>query len=47
VEGWYLVPIVKNGYAELPTRPGLETVLNEKVAAKYPYKPVTRSLGTP
>ncbi len=41
-----LVPIVKNGYAELPTRPGLGTVLNEKVAAKYPYKPVTRSLGT-
>jgi len=31
-----LVPIIKNGYGELPTRPGLGTVLNEKVAAKYP-----------
>ena len=41
-----LVPVIKNGYAELPTRPGLGTVLNEKVAAKYPYKPTTRATGT-
>ena len=27
-----LVPVIRNGYAELPTRPGLGTVLNEKVA---------------
>ncbi len=40
-----LVPMVKNGYAELPTRPGLGTTLNETVAAKYPYKPTTRSSG--
>ncbi len=29
-----LVPQVKNGYCELPTRPGLGSVLNEAVAAK-------------
>ncbi len=40
-----LVPVIKNGYAELPTRPGLGTVLNEKVAAAHPYKPTTRATG--
>lgn len=35
--------VVKAGYAELPTRPGLGVTLNEKVAASRPYKPVTRS----
>jgi len=41
-----LVPIVTNGYAELPTRPGLGTTLNEAVAAKHPYEPMTRGTGT-
>jgi len=34
--------VVKNGYAELPERPGLGVDLDEKVAAKHPYKPVVR-----
>ncbi len=33
---------IKDGYAELPTRPGLEVTLNEKVAAAHPYKPTNR-----
>jgi len=33
---------VKNGFAELPTRPGLGVELNEKVAAQHPYQPVNR-----
>src|SRR5262245_62640411 len=33
---------VKDGYADLPDRPGLGVDLDEKVAAKYPYKPVNR-----
>ncbi len=33
---------VKNGYAELPDRPGLGVDLNEKVAAQHPYQPVNR-----
>lgn len=33
---------VSNGFAELPTRPGLGVTLNEKVAAQHPYKPVNR-----
>ncbi|HLJ13798.1 MAG TPA: enolase C-terminal domain-like protein [Bryobacteraceae bacterium] len=33
---------VNNGYAELPTRPGLGVDIDERVAAKHPYKPVTR-----
>ena len=33
-----LIPVVKNGYGELPNRPGLGAVLNEKVAAKFPFK---------
>jgi galactonate dehydratase len=40
-----LVPIVKNGYCELPDRPGLGTVLNEAVAAKRPYQAITRGSG--
>ncbi len=32
----------KNGYAELPDRPGLGVSLDEKVAAAHPYQPVTR-----
>ena len=35
-------PQIKNGYAELPVRPGLGVTLNEKVAAAHPYKPVNR-----
>jgi galactonate dehydratase len=34
--------MISNGYAELPTRPGLGVTLNEKVAAQHPYKPVNR-----
>ena len=34
--------VVNNGYAELPSRPGLGVTLNEKVAAQHPYKPVNR-----
>lgn len=41
-----LVPIVKDGYCELPDRPGLGTVLNEAVAAKRPYQPINRGSGT-
>jgi len=33
---------VKDGFAELPNRPGLGVDLNEKVAAQHPYKPVNR-----
>ncbi len=33
---------IKDGYAELPTRPGLGAELDEAVAAKHPYKPVNR-----
>lgn len=33
---------VKDGFAELPDRPGLGVDLDEKVAAKHPYKPVDR-----
>ncbi len=35
-------PVIKNGYAELPARPGLGVTLNEKVAAEHPYKPTNR-----
>jgi galactonate dehydratase len=35
-------PQIKNGYAELPARPGLGVTLNEKVAAAHPYKPTNR-----
>jgi galactonate dehydratase len=34
--------VVKNGFAELPDRPGLGVDLDEKVAAAHPYQPVTR-----
>jgi galactonate dehydratase len=37
-----LGPVIKNGYAELPSRPGLGVTLNEKVAAQHPYKPIER-----
>jgi galactonate dehydratase len=33
---------VKDGFAELPDRPGLGVDLDEKVAAQHPYKPVNR-----
>ncbi|MCW5982559.1 MAG: hypothetical protein KIT09_31015 [Bryobacteraceae bacterium] len=33
---------VKDGYAELPDRPGLGVQLNEEVAARRPYQPVNR-----
>lgn len=33
---------VKDGFAELPTGPGLGVDLNEKVVAQHPYKPVNR-----
>ena len=35
-------PVIRNGYAELPVRPGLGVSLNEKVAALHPYKPAAR-----
>lgn len=38
-----LVPQISNGFCALPDRPGLGTVLNEKVAAQRPYAPLTRS----
>jgi len=37
-----LGPVIKAGYAELPSRPGLGVTLNEKVAAEHPYKPAAR-----
>ena len=36
-------PKIVNGFCELSDRPGLGTVLNEAVAAKRPYQPLTRS----
>ena len=33
---------VKDGYADLPSKPGLGVTLNESVAAKHPYKPIDR-----
>lgn len=35
--------VVQQGFAELPTKPGLGVTLNEKVAAQRPYKAITRS----
>ncbi len=35
-------PTIEDGYAELPTRPGLGVTLNEKAAAAHPYKPANR-----
>jgi L-alanine-DL-glutamate epimerase-like enolase superfamily enzyme len=35
-------PVIRDGYADLPTRPGLGVTLNEKIAAAHPYKPSTR-----
>jgi L-alanine-DL-glutamate epimerase-like enolase superfamily enzyme len=34
--------VIRNGFAELPDRPGLGVELDEKVAAKHPYQPVNR-----
>lgn len=36
-------PKIVNGFCELSDRPGLGTVLNEKVASQRPYQPLTRS----
>src|ERR1700733_1185823 len=36
-------PVIKDGYAELPSRPGLGVTLDEKIAAVHPYKPTNRS----
>ena len=36
-------PVIKDGYAELPSRPGLGVTLDEKVAAAHPYKPSNRA----
>jgi L-alanine-DL-glutamate epimerase-like enolase superfamily enzyme len=36
-------PQVRNGYAELPSRPGLGVTLNEKIAAQHPYMPANRA----
>jgi L-alanine-DL-glutamate epimerase-like enolase superfamily enzyme len=35
-------PVIKAGYADLPSRPGLGVTLNERVAAAHPYKPINR-----
>ena len=37
---------IKNGYAELPDKPGLGVDLDEKVVAQHPYKPVNRQNWT-
>jgi len=37
------VPNIKDGYAELPTQPGLGLELNEAVARRRPYKPQLRT----
>ena len=34
--------VIRNGFADLPGKPGLGCTLNEKVAAAHPYQPVTR-----
>ncbi len=34
--------VVTNGYAELPSKPGLGVTLDEKIAAAHPYKPAGR-----
>jgi L-alanine-DL-glutamate epimerase-like enolase superfamily enzyme len=34
--------VVKAGFADLPSKPGLGVELNEKIAAAHPYKPVNR-----
>ena len=34
--------VVKDGFAELPVRPGLGVDLDERVAAQHPYEPVNR-----
>ena len=40
-----MVPMVKDGYCALPDRPGLGTVLNEKVAARRAYKQLNVASG--
>ena len=35
-------PAIKDGYANLPSKPGLGVTLNEKIAAAHPYKPTNR-----
>ncbi len=35
-------PVIRDGYATLPDRPGLGIELNEAVAARYPYAPIDR-----
>ena len=35
--------VVRAGFADLPSRPGLGVELNEKVAAMHPYKPANRA----
>ena len=39
-------PVIRNGFAELPERPGLGLEFDEKVAAAHPYKPVGRGEPT-
>lgn len=34
--------VIKNGYAELPEKPGLGCEFDESVAAQHPYQPVNR-----
>ncbi len=36
------LPVVENGYLQLPNRPGLGIELNEEAAASYPFKPFDR-----
>lgn len=35
-------PVIKGGYADLPSRPGLGVTLDEKIAAAHAYKPTNR-----
>jgi galactonate dehydratase len=32
--------VVKDGYAELPSKPGLGVTIDDKIAAQHPYKPM-------
>lgn len=40
-----MVPIIKDGYCELPDRPGLGTVLNEQAIKRQPYVQLSRGDG--
>lgn len=39
---FYELPVITDGYLELPEKPGLGIELNEEAAKKYPWKPCDR-----